>query len=393
MANAKFILGQTGGQIDFSVVPATPSNPSAGYVTAFSDGSSFQVIDENGNPLIVGVTGPQGETGPAGTTGAPGATGSVSLEGENYIVVEVTASATTNGTNFVSAYNAAKSKTPYGNALAAANRVSIIVPPGTYNFGATGFTCDTNFIDIIGQTDNFKSQILRVTTETPCLIVACNSITIKNLSFINTFGGGYGASFNAGTNRPQLWLENCFAPVFGDSGISGVVREIYNGADFETFSYSFYVGAFNATAMSGTFGPIFGPLSLAFDGACTGNFISVNITGTGTGANGIGSRGFYGTSNGFFLNCSTKGDMLSFNFQGTAINCHSPRAFAVNDATFTGTLINSSSRGTGTSFNKPIAGRALYCFSGATGAFASGATGSGKIRLCIDGNFTEINAG
>jgi hypothetical protein len=75
MANAKFILGQTGGQIDFSVVPSTPSNPSAGYVTAYSDGSGFYVVDSSGNQLIIGTTGAAGTSGSSGTSGTSGTSG------------------------------------------------------------------------------------------------------------------------------------------------------------------------------------------------------------------------------------------------------------------------------------------------------------------------------
>ncbi|MCK9592697.1 MAG: hypothetical protein M0Q91_11900 [Methanoregula sp.] len=55
------------------------------------------------------------------------------LDIQSAVIVETTASATTNGVNLLAAYTAAKALTPNGAALSATNRASVIVPPGKYS--------------------------------------------------------------------------------------------------------------------------------------------------------------------------------------------------------------------------------------------------------------------
>ena len=82
MSNAKFVVGQTGGQIDFSVVPTTPSNPSAGFVTMYTDGTAVYAIDSTGTDILAaGVSGTSGTSGTSGINGTNGASGSSGTSG------------------------------------------------------------------------------------------------------------------------------------------------------------------------------------------------------------------------------------------------------------------------------------------------------------------------
>jgi len=99
MSNAKFVVGQTGGQIDFSVVPSTPSNPSAGYVTMYTDGTAVYAIDSNGTDILAGgVSGTSGTSGTSGVNGTNGANGTSGTSG----VSGSTGSSGSSGTSGVS---------------------------------------------------------------------------------------------------------------------------------------------------------------------------------------------------------------------------------------------------------------------------------------------------
>ena len=70
--------------------------------------------------------------------------------GTAHVVVQVTNDAATNGTNLLAAYTAAKLLEPNGAALAEDNRAVVLVPPGAYNLGASTFTLDADYVDLVG---------------------------------------------------------------------------------------------------------------------------------------------------------------------------------------------------------------------------------------------------
>jgi hypothetical protein len=76
MSNATFIIGSTGGQINFSKV-TTPDTPPSGYVGLYAIGNTILTIDSNGNeiPFAAGATGAAGSSGTSGVNGANGSSG------------------------------------------------------------------------------------------------------------------------------------------------------------------------------------------------------------------------------------------------------------------------------------------------------------------------------
>jgi hypothetical protein len=81
MSNAKFIIGETGGQIDLSISPSTPSAPSSGYVSMWTDGEDIYMVNSAGTNILVGVTGAAGTSGTSGTSGINGTSGTSGING------------------------------------------------------------------------------------------------------------------------------------------------------------------------------------------------------------------------------------------------------------------------------------------------------------------------
>ena len=98
MSNAKFVVGQTGGQIDFSIVQSTPPNPSAGFVTMYTDGSDLYAVNSVGTNILQGVAGTSGTSGTSGANGTNGVNGTSGTSG----VSGSTGSSGTSGTSGVS---------------------------------------------------------------------------------------------------------------------------------------------------------------------------------------------------------------------------------------------------------------------------------------------------
>jgi hypothetical protein len=84
MSNATFIIGSTGGQINFSKV-TTPDTPPAGYVGLYAIDNTILTIDSNGNqiPFAAGATGAAGSSGTSGVNGSSGTSGSVGATGSS----------------------------------------------------------------------------------------------------------------------------------------------------------------------------------------------------------------------------------------------------------------------------------------------------------------------
>jgi hypothetical protein len=318
-----------------------------------------------------------------------------SSSGESFIIVEVSDSPTTNGTNLLAAYAAAKLKTPYGNALAQSNRYTIILPPGIYDVGSTALSLDTNFIDIVGSTTDLANH--QITSNiTQFVSVNCNNVELRNLYILNN-STSYG--FNGGGNRPGLLLDNIF---FGygananpwqavvETEFSGFASRVNAGQFYSLTGGASTTPVGNAATTSGTLSNIICNGGLA-DGAFNG--FAFNCRGGGIS---FGGRAFYGNSTGFMMNCRGGNTAFANSPGGTYINCHGgDGAWAGNQATdLTGTYINCHSSAGATSFGQPetrtISGTMFFCSKrGGTGFAAP--TGSGVIRLSIDGTNTITN--
>jgi hypothetical protein len=321
--------------------------------------------------------------------------GGGSSSGESFVEVEVSSSPTTNGTRLLAAYTAAKTKTPYGNALSQSNRYTIILPPGIYNVGSTALSLDTNFIDVVGSTTDLGNHQITGTIGS-FVSVAANNLELRNLYILNN-STGYG--FNGGGNRPGLLMDNMFFG-YGSAGAApwqAIVEGEFSGVASRLNAGQFYSATGGDTACIGNAGNCSGTISniIAIGSVADGgvNGFAFNCKG---GTISFGGRGYYGNSTGFMMNCRGGNSAFANSPGGTYINCHgADGAWAGQQSTIlTGTYINChSSAGStsfGTSATRTLTGTMFYCSKRGGTDFAA-PTGAGVIRLSIDGNNTITN--
>ena len=371
---------------------------SGGSGTSGTSGSSGTsgINGTNGTSGVSGSSGTSGVSGSSGTSGISGTSGtSPAMSGESFTIIEVSNSSTTNGTRLLAAYAAAKTKTPYGNALSASNRYTIVLPPGIYDLGSSQLVLDTNFIDIVGSTTDLGNH--QITGNVSGYVsVATNSVELRNLYLLNNSSGN---GFIYGGNRPGLILDNIFfgygsggaAPwqAVNESDFSGVASRLQGGQFYPTGNGNTPpIG--NAGNVSGTLSNIINVGAIA-DGAFTGFAF-----GCSGGNISFGGRSYYGASTGFMMNC--KGGTYAFrNYpSGIYINCYGgDGAWAGTQTTdLSGTYINchasSGADAFGTSTTRTLTGTMFFCSKRGASDFAA-PTGSGVIRLSIDGNNTITN--
>jgi hypothetical protein len=117
--------------------------------------------------------------------------GYVPLLTENYLVVTLTDSKTDNGENLRDAVTYALAATPYGDALAANNRFTVFLFPGTYDLGATGIKgliALDNYVDIVGVGDAKDIIIISDDADGTIEVSTGADYILQNLSLKNTIG-------------------------------------------------------------------------------------------------------------------------------------------------------------------------------------------------------------
>ena len=239
-----------------------------------------------------------------------------SLNAANYITVKVTDNPIVNGNNLLSAYIEAKTKTPNGSALSTSNRLGIILPPAIYDLGTQSLTLDTEYIDIIGSTNDKSKHYIKsnITVGSRGVITqTANDVKIINLT-VKILGGALinldqndPAAYFPNTNLNNTYIENVefksvteslngFSPVDGFSTRYSIE---YSGTYINCKGYYLF---FNNIA-SGTFKDCLGGAELCVPNA-NGTFINC------TGGNNSFGGGPGGIVNGTFINC--KGGAGSF---------------------------------------------------------------------------------
>ena len=291
------------------------------------------------------------------------------LSPQSCIVVETTASATTNGINLLAAYAAAKALTPNGAALSATNRASVIIPPGVYDLGSgegyTPLTLDTEFVDLIGLTSDRKSQHIKGTppaTNSGVIVQTADDVHVSNL-YVKILTEVESANWNDTDSAAYFPSTSLSNTVVDNCQFDGQEGSKYEGPRlFSMRLYIEYSGTFN-NCTGGNFA--FG----GYGGTASGTF--TNCTGGNFAFGGAG-----GTASGTFTNC-TGGDNAFGGAGGTA-------------GTASGTFTNST--GGDYSFGGDggtLSGQLYYCRL-TTGSFQTLAEG-GKLRACVDGSDTFID--
>ena len=141
----------------------------------------------------VGVPGPQGPAGAQGLQGDPADV--IYAEGVVRIATSASDTDAQRGAKLLDAYAAATTLTPGGNALSAANRAGVLIPPGRYDLGAGqtsgpnaghGLMLAVEFVDLIGL-DMENTIIASVIATMNCGTVeqTADDVRIRNLTIQN----------------------------------------------------------------------------------------------------------------------------------------------------------------------------------------------------------------
>jgi len=295
-----------------------------------------------------------------------------------------------NGQALLDAYAAAVASTPNGLALAEDNRAVVVCPPALYEMPAT-LVLASPYVDIVGLTDDVASQVLVPSaTATDGAVQGHgdgNGSKFYNLTF-RANGNDDITGFTFPNPLAKSYFQNCSWVNAGTANGMETAAEI--GSTFVDCrggvnAFGGGGGTFSGTATNCTGGEdSFGGNGGTFSGTAT------NCTG---GDHAFG--GTIGTFSGTATNCTGGDHAFGGNggtFSGTATNCTGGVGSFGGGGTFSGTATNctggdNSFGGSGT-FSS--AGRAAYCRL-TSGSFPTPDTG-GKIVLCIDGSWTEVNA-
>jgi len=269
------------------------------------------------------------------------------IQGTSFIFVPGNDTAANNATALQAAYTAAKSKTPFGSALSATNRYTILIGAGKYTFSST-FTVDAQYIDIVsltGKADVFLNGIS----------VTANDVLLRGINCGPS-------AFKIATNLNLLKCEYCTGGdySFGGSSISGVAV---------TTSGTFT----NCTAGSYSFGC--GYMAL---GTASGTFTNCTATGLSFGS----GNSYSGTASGIFINCTAS----NYSFGGGS------SGIGTASGTFTNCTATSNSFGGSSSSTGTASGTFTNC-TATTYSFGSGYSVGNSCVGTASGTFTNCTAG
>lgn len=299
-------------------------------------------------------------------------------EGSNYIIPDVTTdNPTTNGTNLVNAYAAAVAlNSANGLSLSSTNRFTILLMPSMYQLATNALNLNTQYIDIVGISDNAESTILTSTGNT--VLQNADNVWIKNCYITTTsISGDFAYTIPASTSYNNQLMENVIFYQTSDNG-----KFMQAGS---TYEYSGIYKKIKANVTGGN-ARLFGGGSTA-----SGTFIDCDSYNTGTGNNASFGGGTSGVASGTFTNCmayTNTGNISAFSggtggvASGIFINCKthilnsSPNnnfSFGGGDAgiasgTFTGCTVYFDGSGTG----------GLFAF----GGYTAGGSATGIFNDC-----------
>jgi len=350
--------------------------------------------------------------------------------GAAFVVVETTDDPAQNAANLQAAYAEASALDPHGEALSAANRAVVIVPPGKYDLGSGQLLMDTEFVDLVGSTTSRDNHHISGTSnglDSGVLRQTADNVRIENLFVVCTRADGSLANdaSDPAAYFPESGLENTvvrncrfladdsnawsmriaieYAGIYedstggsrafgGDGTASGTFTNCtggqlaFGGSGTASGTFTDCTGGGNAFAgggtASGTFTNCIG-VGRAFGGF--GGIASGVFTNCTAGIGSFGGGG--GTASGVFTNCTGSAEAFggtSFSGQGTAsgtfTNCiGGARAFAGGQPGFVGTA----------------SGTFTNC-TGGNRAFAGGGGGSaedGEFYYCVGGEDAFTNIG
>lgn len=212
------------------------------------------------------------------------------LGSANYITIKVVDDALANGANLLSTYETAKNIKPNNNNLSSSNRLALIIPPGVYDLQASPLTLDTQYIDLIGSTNDKSKHYIKSSFDQPyygAVVQFANDIKLINLTIESS-----NTTYTPGPNPDDV---TAYSP---DDNLNLTYIENVefksNNNSYSMRPYGFYLGTYiNCIAGDFSFGSKGGANGI-FENCKGGNF----------------SFGASGQANGIFKNC--KGGISSF---------------------------------------------------------------------------------
>jgi hypothetical protein len=353
-------------------------------------------------------------------------------DGSSAVYVKGEGSNIQNAAELQAVYNAAKTMSP-----ALGNKITVIIAPGKYEFGATAFVHDAPYIDLVsltGEADVFIGSTeenteydyiygIKVTADNTLLKgVNCGSNTFyiaDSLDYLTCTNciGGYLSFGSEGTVSGTF--NNCIGGLctfgsygtasgtfnnctggdysFGSSGTASGIFINCKGGDYSFGCGNTASGTFkDCTGYYGSFGGDAGYASGTFNN-CTGGDYSFGSGGTADGTfnnctGGDTSFGSNGTASGVFSSCIGGDD--SFGAYGACsgilANCIGGSGAFGSFGNALGTFNNciGGTQSFGSSGEITATARLYYCKSGST--FPT-PTAGGRIIYCIDGTNAAVN--
>jgi hypothetical protein len=272
----------------------------------------FKITGNTGNDSqAIGMSGGSTSFIDVVASGGGSSEGLVKRSGYNYVIVEATGDALTNGVKLQAAYTNAVTLLSQIGTPGIDNRVSILLTPGDYDLGGNNLSVNSSFTDIVGISQNPLDTIVRASgTFSTIVFDGTMDFGLYNIDLrsgetdeqVTFYDGG-------GTNTTYLRMKNV---VLSGNGFFDPVTSYYSFYDLDGEFEDITVldgcnFAVASNSLTGTFKNIkIGSVDYAFytpsTGTLTGTYKNITISN-------LLEYGFYGIINGTFedikVNCNT----------------------------------------------------------------------------------------
>jgi len=334
--------------------------------------------------------------------------GSFNISGQSFLIVGTNGTAELNATDLVNGYATAKAATPYGAALSATNRFTLLLLPGMYSLTDAALNLDSNFIDLVGIGGNRDDVLLTSTGRTMRITVTGSpDLTLANFrlhtSVATPTSQANKFAYNVETTPTSqvltfrhinLRITTLNASAGWRSGVAAI--GYYQDVDCSTFDGSFGWGLAGAEncGVSGYFVRCTGR-DHAFGSSSAGSSASTTLDGTLIDcearefAFGSVPSGATAVLSGFFQRCRATGGTTTRGVFGAGTTGA--------NATLSGTFLDCVSTSTCVAFGGhtssgartvTLSGNFFGCYSAGSGAFG-GAFSSATATHTLSGVFVS----
>jgi hypothetical protein len=311
------------------------------------------------------------------------------LQGDAFRIVRggTTATAVDNFAALAAAYAEAKLLTPYGNALSATNRATVLLMPGIYDAGATGLTLDAQYVDIVGIGSKRDVVVTSGSTFASGGTVkkTANDIRLENFTIANTNAGHITAAYYGSASYPaERFTDMVFTDDGSATGLGMRKDNLFDGTYKNcicTTAHGFRSTTSTIVDVAGTFTDCSSGTT-SFGGNRTGSHVRCTSTGDAFGTS---------SSTAYFEDCKATGKFASVGpLVGTYLRCTGGNNSFLAAASVTATLSGSFTEciGGDTSFGTAASSTLSGTFNRCTGgAYSFGGSGS-----VLSGTFTSCTA-